>query len=55
MWAELVLKNRDHSLYELDYLIESLNKYRSAIENNDLPTLTSLLEEGKKRKEEVDG
>ena len=55
MWAELVLKNRDHSLYELDYLIESLNKYRSAIENNDLSTLTSLLEEGKKRKEEVDG
>ena len=55
MWAELFLENRDHTLFELDYFIESLKKYRSAVEQNDLPALTALLEEGKKRKEEVDG
>ena len=36
-------------------LMESLREYRAALEKNDLPELTRLLEEGKKRKEEVDG
>ena len=35
--------------------MESLREYRDALEKNDLPELTRLLEEGKKRKEEVDG
>lgn len=55
MWAELFLENRDHLLRELDWLMESLREYRAALEKNDLPELTRLLEEGKKRKEEVDG
>ena len=55
MWAELFLENRDCLLRELGWLMESLREYRAALEENDLPELTRLLEEGKKRKEEVDG
>ena len=54
-WAELFLENRDCLLRELGWLMESLREYRAALEKNDLPELTRLLEEGKKRKEEVDG
>ena len=54
MWAELFLENRDCLLRELGWLMESLREYRAALEKNDLPELTRLLEEGKKRKE-VDG
>ena len=55
MWAELCMENRDFMLSELEFYIESLDKYRQALENKDLSTLTALLEEGKRRKEEVDG
>ena len=55
MWAELFLENRDCLLRELGWLMESLREYSAALEKNDLPELTRLLEEGKKRKEEVDG
>lgn len=55
MWAELFLSNRDNMLFELDAYIESLQAYRSAIINNDIAQLTQLLDEGRKRKEEVDG
>ena len=55
MWAELFLDNRDNVLFELDSLAESLAQYRAAVENNDLAALTALLDEGRRRKEEVDG
>lgn len=55
MWAELFLENRDNTLYELDTFIESLNAYRDAIASNDEAALITLLEEGKRCKEEVDG
>ena len=55
MWAELFLENRDNTLYELDTLIESLQAYRDAIASGDETALIALLEEGKRRKEEVDG
>ena len=55
MWAELFLEDRDCLLRELGWLMESLREYRAALEKNDLSELTRLLEEGKKRKEEVDG
>ena len=55
MWAELFLENKDFTLSELDIYIESLCAYRDALANNDLQLLTALLEEGKRRKEEVDG
>lgn len=55
MWAELFLENRDHTLFELKTYIQALQAYQEAIENNDYETLVHLLEEGKRRKEEVDG
>ena len=55
MWAELFLTNRENILQELDFYIKSLEDYRSAIENCDSERLTALLDEGRKRKEEVDG
>ena len=55
MWAELFLSNRENVLFELDQYIDALIKYRTAIENNDSQALVSLLDEGRKRKEEVDG
>jgi len=55
MWAELFLDNREHVLMELDVLINNLTQYRDAISDRDEDTLIALLEEGKRRKEEVDG
>ena len=55
MWSELFLENRDNGLFELDHLIQSLIAYREAVAQNDMVQLQSLLEEGKRRKEEVDG
>ena len=55
MWAELFLENRDNVLFELDYYIDSLRQYQQAIRDNDMEKLVGLLDEGKKRKEEVDG
>ena len=55
MWSELFLSNKQNILSELDILIESLNSYRKAIEEDDTETLITLLDEGRKRKEELDG
>ena len=55
MWAELFLSNRENVLYELECYIESLQAYRDALEAQDESALTALLEEGKQRKEAVDG
>ena len=55
MWAELFLDNKDNILYELDYFIDSLKAYREAVSNRDMESLVMLLEEGKTRKEQVDG
>lgn len=55
MWAELFLENREPVLFELDTFIESLIKYRDALASENESALIALLEEGKRRKEEVDG
>ncbi|MBO5952556.1 MAG: prephenate dehydrogenase/arogenate dehydrogenase family protein [Oscillospiraceae bacterium] len=55
MWAELFLDNRENILAELDLYIESLTAYRDAVAAEDLDTLVALLDEGRKRKEQVDG
>ena len=55
MWAELFLSNRENILNELSLYIESLQKYKDALEQQDEAYLIQLLEEGKRRKEEVDG
>lgn len=55
MWAELFLSNRENILEELDFYINSLTEYKIAIEANDEAGLIRILDEGRKRKEEVDG
>ncbi len=55
MWAELFLSNKENVLKELQIYMDSLVQYRSALENDDKYALIALLEEGKRRKEEVDG
>lgn len=55
MWTELFLENRENLLFELDQYIASLQQYRDALETRDEEKLYHLLDEGKKRKEEVDG
>ena len=55
MWAELFLENRDNLLFELNTYIDCLTQYRDALTQENRPRLEALLEEGKKRKEEVDG
>ena len=55
MWAELFLENKDTLLHELDMFMTHLGEYRDAMARDDLPALTRLLDEGRRRKEEVDG
>ena len=55
LWAELFLENRDCVLSELDFFIDTLEQYRDVVKNNDFDTLERLLDDGRRRKEEVDG
>ena len=55
MWAELFLENKDFLMAELNTLIDNLRQYQDAMEHDDLPSLIQLLDDGQKRKEEVDG
>ena len=55
MWTELFLENREHLIEELDCFINSLLEYKSAMENNDPDALKTLLAQGKKCKEDIDG
>ena len=55
MWAELFLENKDFLMTELNTLIDNLRQYQDAMEHDDLPGLIQLLDDGRKRKEEVDG
>ena len=55
MWSELFLENREYLIREVDCLIENLKSYRDAMAAEDGETLTSLLAEGKRLKEEIDG
>ncbi len=55
MWAELFLANKENICKELDIYIENLKAYQQALMQQDEERLIALLEEGKRRKEEVDG
>ena len=55
MWAELFLENREFVLNELNTYLDALTAYRDAVAAGDENTLIALLDEGKRRKEEVDG
>ena len=55
MWAELFRENKDCLITELDCLMNNLQQYRDALEQHDAQRLEQLLDEGRRRKEEVDG
>lgn len=55
MWSELFIENKDNLISEIDCLTAELLKYRKAIEEDDKEALVKLLDEGRKRKEELDG
>ena len=55
MWAELFLENKDYLNEEIRTLIERLKEYQEALEKEDREGLIRILDEGKRRKEEVDG
>jgi len=55
MWAELFLENRDNLIREVDCLIDSLKACRDAMEAEDKEALIRVLDEGRRRKEEIDG
>ncbi len=55
MWAELCMENRENMLFELDTYIENLKTYQKALQDRDTEMLTALFEEGRIRKEAVDG
>lgn len=55
MWADLFLGNADHLTEEIDFLINSLTEYRTAISSGNREALVKILDEGRKRKKEVDG
>ena len=55
MWAELFMENKDNLLKELNCLIDNLNEYKAAMEQDDTKRLTELLDDGRRIKAEVDG
>ena len=55
MWAELFMENKQFVLTELNTYIDALQQYQAALEADDMKELIRLLDEGKRRKEEVDG
>ena len=55
MWTELFFENRDYLIDELDVFINNLIDYKLSLQQNDKQKMTELLEEGRQRKQEVDG
>lgn len=55
MWTELFFENKENVIKELNIFIKSLEEYKTALENDDKAAMRTLLEQGKIRKEEVDG
>ena len=54
MWTELFLENKEHLIFEIDHLIDSLNEYKQAMQNDDADTLKALLKDGSDRKKSID-
>ena len=55
LWTELFLADREALLSELRFLISSLGEYEKALETEDHDALFALLEEGNRRKLQIDG
>ena len=49
------MKNKESIIQEMTYYMDSLQAYLDAIKSDDCENLVSLLDEGRRRKEEVDG
>ncbi len=55
MWSQLCMENKDNVIYELSNIISSLEKYKKALEEDNIQELKELFYEGKKIKHEIDG
>lgn len=55
MWADLFLQNAENLSREISSMIGELEKYRVAVDSRDRKRLVELLDEGRRKKEEVDG
>lgn len=55
MWTQLFEENSDYLVKELEYIINSLSEYKTALENHNTDMLFNLLKEGRIRKEQIDG
>jgi prephenate dehydrogenase len=55
MWTELFLEDADYLSREIGILINNLQQYKDAIDNDDAETLKALLAEGDRRKREIEG
>lgn len=55
MWTELFMENKDCLIREIDIIVNALNEYRTAMENDDAETLENLLRDGRIAKEQIDG
>ncbi|MDO4395982.1 MAG: prephenate dehydrogenase/arogenate dehydrogenase family protein [Clostridia bacterium] len=54
MWTELFMENRDNLKFEIDTLIDELQEYSKALEDQDAEKMRQLLVEGRERKVEVE-
>ena len=54
MWTELFLENGDYLSEEIGILIDNLQQYKDAIDQNNASRLKKLPEEGDRRKKEVE-
>ncbi|MCQ2458951.1 MAG: prephenate dehydrogenase [Ruminococcus sp.] len=52
MWTDLFMQNKEYLKYELRILIENLEKYNDALENEDAEKMRQLIAEGRELKEE---
>ena len=55
MWTQLFFDNKDNLMREIDTLMQNMQAYRDALAADDRETMKRLLDEGRRRKEEVDG
>jgi prephenate dehydrogenase len=55
MWTELFLDNAENLSSEIGILIDNLQQYKDAIDAGDADRLKALLEEGDRRKREIEG
>ncbi len=55
MWTQLFFDNKENLISEIDTLMAHMKEYRDALETDDRETMKRLLDEGRRRKEEVDG